>query len=266
MKKSILLITGLALLTINFQAQTVTDIDGNVYNTIAIGTQEWLKENLKVTRYRNGDLLPNVEDNTAWSGLTTGAYCNYDNETSNATTYGRLYNWYAVNDPRAIAPLGWHVATDAEWTILTDLLGGENVAGGKLKEVGTAHWTNPNVGATNEVGFTALPGGYRANNEIFIGIHDIGSWWCSTESGPTNGWARGIFNDAINVDRGGYYEKKIGFSVRCVKDETTGIYDYNFKQDIQIYPNPAIDRIFINYFKIQDTEVKVYNLIGDCVL
>ena len=119
---------------------TVTDIDGNAYHTVAIGKQVWLVENLKVTRYRNGDQIPNVSDNKQWCNLTTGAYCNYNNDANNVTTYGRLYNWYAVHDIRNIAPKGWHVATDVEWKILTDYLGGETIAGGKLKETGTTLW------------------------------------------------------------------------------------------------------------------------------
>ena len=266
MKKSILLIAGLAFLTINNQAQTVTDIDGNVYNTVTIGAQVWLQENLKVIHYNNGDEIPNVSSSTAWLGLSTGAYCNYENNAGFVITYGSLYNWFAVNDSRCICPTGWHVATDEEWTILTDLLGGEAVAGGKLKEAGTLHWPSPNTGATNEVGFTALGGGYRSNTATYIGFGGIGSWWCSTESSTTDAWGRGVFNDAINVDRGGYYEKMMGFSVRCIKDETTSINDMNLKNDIKFFPNPAKERIYLNNSENQIILVKVYNLVGECVL
>jgi len=266
MKKSHFIIAGLAFLTINNQAQTVTDIDGNVYNTVTIGAQEWLKENLKVIHYNNGDEIPNVSSSTVWLGLSTGAYCNYENNAGLVFTYGSLYNWFAVNDSRCICPTGWHVATDEEWTILTDLLGGEAVAGGKLKEAGTLHWPSPNTGATNEVGFTALGGGYRSNAATYIGFGGIGSWWCSTESSPTNAWGRGVFNDAVNVDRGGYYEKMMGFSVRCIKDETTGINDNKFKNDIRFFPNPAKERIYLNNSENQIISVEIYNLVGECVL
>jgi uncharacterized protein (TIGR02145 family) len=114
----------------------VTDYDGNVYNTVTIGTQTWMTEDLRVTHYRNGDLIPNVAETAAWNNLTTGAYCNYDNDKRNSATYGRLYNWYAVISGANLAPSGWHVPTDAEWTTLTTYLGGEGVAGGKLKESG----------------------------------------------------------------------------------------------------------------------------------
>lgn len=211
-------ITDISNTNFTISNNTVTDYDGNVYHTVIIGTQVWMVENLKTTHYRNGTAIPNVTDVSAWNSLTAGAYCNYNNNANNVATYGRLYNWYAVNDSRNIAPEGWHVATDEEWTGLTDLLGGESVAGGKLKEAGTLHWPSPNTGATNEVGFSALGGGYRSNTASYIGFGGIGSWWCSTESSITDAWARGIFNDAVNVDRGGYYEKMMGFSVRCVRD------------------------------------------------
>ena len=127
------------------QTSTVTDIDGNVYQTVTIGTQEWMAENLKVTHYRNGDPIQLVTDDSSWSNLSTGAYCDYDNDGDNVAVYGRLYNWFAVNDSRAIAPAGWHVATAADWQTLIDILGGDAVAGGKMKEAGTAHWLAPNT-------------------------------------------------------------------------------------------------------------------------
>jgi len=194
---------------------TVTDIDGNVYHFITIGTQVWMVENLKVTHYRNGDLIPNVTDNTAWSNLVTGAYCDYNNGPGISTTYGKLYNWYAVNDSRNIAPSGWHVPTDAEWTTLTTYWGGESIAGGKLKEVGTTHWQSPNTGATNESGFTALPGGWHSDD--FYGIGETCRWWSST-AGGNGGWERIIDNYSAEVERSSYASSTLGLSVRCVKD------------------------------------------------
>jgi uncharacterized protein (TIGR02145 family) len=202
--------------TDNLHYSTVTDIDNNIYKTIKIGTQTWMAENLKVTKYRNGDPISNVTNNTTWGSLTTGAYCNYNNEVNNSTTYGSLYNWFAVADKRNIAPTGWHVASDTEWTTLTTYLNGEGVAGGKLKEAGTTHWLNPNTGATNETGFTALSGGCRYREASgYFGYN--GFWWSSTEFGASHGWYRKMNNNNSNVDK--YYEfKYIGFSVRCVKD------------------------------------------------
>jgi len=250
----------------------IVDLDGNIYHSKTIGTQIWMLENLKTTKYRNGDLIPNVSSNRDWAILTTGAYCDYNNDSSNSDKYGRLYNWFAANDSRNLAPEGWHVATDAEWTILTDLLGGESVAGGKLKEVGTAHWGSPNNGATNEVEFTALPGGYRANFEAYIGLYSIGSWWTSTASSASEGWARGIFNEAVNVDRGGYYEKKMGFSVRCVKDESST--DIIEREELpnkyglfQNYPNPFNPSTSIKYEVKEKSNVKlsISNILGENV-
>jgi uncharacterized protein (TIGR02145 family) len=198
-------------------SNTVTDIDGNVYQTVTIGTQVWMAENLKVTHYRNGDPVPNVTDGGTWSGLSTGAYCNYNNDTGNVATYGRLYNWYGVADSRNIAPAGWHVASDAEWQTLVDYLGGSAVAGGKLKEVGTTHWNPPNTGATNESGFSALPGGYRSSNGYFYDMGSYAYFWSSTESYSYYAWYRYLYYDYSQVSRH-YDYKRYGFSVRCVRD------------------------------------------------
>jgi uncharacterized protein (TIGR02145 family) len=201
----------------NLTYGTVTDIDGNVYKTITIGTQTWMAENLKVSKYRNGDPIPKVTDDTAWNNLTTGAYCDYNNTPNNSTTYGKLYNWYAVNDSRSIAPKGWHVPSDDEWTILTEYLGGDSVAGGKLKETGSTHWNSINTGSTNETGFTALPGGYRNYDSKFSLIKQYGYWWSSTENCTSDAYYRCIFYSNIDVFRH-IYVLVDGFSVRCVRD------------------------------------------------
>lgn len=188
------------------------------FETVTIGTQVWMRKNLDVTTYRNGDPIPEVTDPTKWENLTTGAWCYYNNDPANGEIYGKLYNWYAVNDPRGLAPHGWHVATDAEWKILTNYLGGLSVAGGKLKEAGTVHWDFPNEGATNESGFSALPGGSRSYDYgIFISIGNGGNWWSATEYVAKFAWARHIFHDYASIS--GYTNgKEHGFSVRCVRD------------------------------------------------
>ena len=196
---------------------TVTDIDGNVYKTIKIGDQWWMAENLKVTHYRDGTSIPHVTDNNEWAGLTTGAYCAYDNNESNVDTYGYLYNWYAVGDNRNIAPNGWHVPTDEEWQTLVVYLGGYSVAGGKLKEAGTEHWNSPNTGATNESGFCALPGGYREwSNGILKGMGAVAYFWLSKENNYSPAWS--VNNMYPEVVYRYDYNKKYGYSVRCVKD------------------------------------------------
>ena len=195
----------------------VTDIEGNFYQTIRIGTQVWMTENLKTTKYKDATDIPLVTDNTAWLNLTTGAYCWYDNdEATYGDTYGALYNWHTVNTGN-LCPTGWHVPTDAEWTTLTDYLGGESVAGGKLKEIGTTHWNSPNTGATNESGFTALPGSSRRSSGTFDYVGSNGRWWSSTEYFNYSAWHRRMLYDDSGVGRDDY-NKKSGLSVRCVRD------------------------------------------------
>lgn len=195
---------------------SVIDYDGNVYSTVVIGTQTWMKENLRTSHYRNGLAIPVFSDNTAWANLSTDAYCYYDNEANNANVFGNLYNWYAIQNEN-ICPTGWHVPADAEWTVLTDYLGGENVAGGKMKEAGTSHWASPNTGADNTSGFTALPGGYRNNNGAFTLIDFYATWWTISPFDTTSAWYRTISYDLNSVYRSSY-NKKSGFSVRCVKN------------------------------------------------
>lgn len=197
---------------------TMTDQDSNVYKTVTIGTQTWMAENLRTTKYNDGTAIPLVTDPTAWGNLTTDAYCNYGNtnNTDTIATFGRLYNWHAVNTGK-LAPTGWHVPTDAEWTQLTDYLGGTGVAGGKLKEIGTTHWTSPNTGATNETGFTALPVGTRSNSGEFGDIGYGGVWWSATEDYADYALFRFVGYAYSNVGRLGTH-KEIGLSVRCLRD------------------------------------------------
>jgi len=195
---------------------TVNDIDGNIYHTVKIGSQVWMVENLRTTRYNDGANIPLITDSASWSNLSTAAYCWLDNDSSAyKSTYGALYNWYAVNT-NELCPTGWHVPTEAEWTTLMNYLGGSDFAGGKLKEIGTSHWLTPNTGATNESGFTALPGSGRSYTGEF-GLHSkFGNWWSSTED---NEYAYGV---GINFDEsnlGSFFViKKSGCSVRCIKD------------------------------------------------
>jgi uncharacterized protein (TIGR02145 family) len=201
----------------NNPSNTVTDIDGNVYHTLTIGTQIWLVENLKTTRYNDGDSIPLVTDGAAWSNSDTSAYCWYNNDIANKGTYGALYNWFAINTGK-LAIAGWHVPSDDEWTTLTDFLGGESIAGGKLKEAGTTYWRSPNAGATNENGFTALPGGHRDVNGTFSAMGDDGFWWSATEYGTTGKvWYRNVnynYAGVLSVSN----NKINGHSVRCIRD------------------------------------------------
>jgi uncharacterized protein (TIGR02145 family) len=200
---------------------SIKDGAGNIYTSVKIGTQVWLVENLKTTRYRNGDYIGTTDpDVLAISGESAPKYqWEYSGPNDNADTYGRLYTWYAVTDSRNVCPTGWHVPTDAEWTILTTFLGGEDIAGCKLKETGTVHWTSPNTGSTNETGFTALAGGTRS--EITFGCIGLqGYWWSSssTEFNPHYAWYRIMTSEYCSVLRDYQYDKYNGFSVRCIKD------------------------------------------------
>ena len=198
-------------------ASTVQDIDGNVYPTIIIGDQEWMAKNLRTTRYNNGDPLQTGSTNC---DVIDGEYNVYNNDENLLEIYGALYNWAAVSDERNICPTGWHVPGDEEWTILSDYLGGESVAGGKLKDTRSDYWNSPNVGATNEYGFTALPGGCQlCTNGLFEGLGSWGWWWTSTtHDNPESAWGREIHSNRANLISSAQNTiEMLGLSVRCIK-------------------------------------------------
>ncbi len=196
-----------------------SDYDGNYYHSVTIGTQTWMVENLLVTHFQTGDTISNVTSNCTWNALTTPGFSWYDNDPGiSKATYGALYNWYTVSTGN-LCPTGWHVPLDADWSTLSDYLGGANIAGGKLKEVGTAHWSSPNTGATNEYGFSALPGGTRNFDGGFSGINAVGFWWSATGDVniPTSALAHYMNNYSSNVyNWTGINGKKDGFSIRCI--------------------------------------------------
>jgi uncharacterized protein (TIGR02145 family) len=225
-----------ACITTNNPTGEFLDIDQNLYTYLPIGQQTWMQQNLNVSRYSDGTVIPQVSEQALWSGLYTGAWCYYGNNPANGAEYGKLYNWYAVagiydtasfNDPslrKQLAPTGWHVPTDAEWTTLTNYLGGENVAGAKMKETGNTHWVNNPLGTnsigTNSSGFTGLPGGYRGSSidGNFFYYGNSGYWWSSSEDAPSFGsWYRYIDSGTSKVYR---YPNgdRTGYSVRCIKD------------------------------------------------
>ena len=193
----------------------VTDIDGNVYHTVIIGTQVWMVENLVTTKFNDGTAIPLVTGDTSWGNLTTPGYCWYDNDSANKNLYGALYNWHTVNSGK-LAPPGWHVPTDAEWSTLIKYLGGYGVAGGKMKEAGTGHWKDPNYGADNSSRFTALPGGCRVYDGAYISIEGGGYWWSSTESPPVVSFYY-LYHFFEEISRATTV-KCSGYSVRCVRD------------------------------------------------
>lgn len=208
---------------------TMTDQDGNAYKTVTIGTQTWMAENLRTTKYRDGTPIPNITGLTAWYALTTGAYCTYDNTTKldSIATFGRLYNGYAVLDSRNIAPAGWHVPTDAEWNTLITYLGGDSIAAGKMKEAGTTHWEEPNIGANNESGFSVTPAGFLSLLYRFSGLGYWAGYWSRTEGlnnlGEAGLWILNMYNyDNYDNHYVACYmscdSKLYGNSVRLVKD------------------------------------------------
>lgn len=221
---------------------TGTDFGGSYKNdfwqyslgAITICNQTWMPENLNVSYYRNGDPIPRVDDAAAWNALTTGAWCYYNNDPSTEALYGKLYNWYAVNDPRGLAPAGWHIPNNAEWITLENCAGGYFLAGGALKETGNLHWSSPNTGATNSSGFTALPGGYRSGGGSFSSRGDVGLWWSASAGQYSHfgilfkgGYFRSLFTGSAiffgNENFSGFpnipiSDFKSGYSVRCVKD------------------------------------------------
>jgi uncharacterized protein (TIGR02145 family) len=212
-------------------AGTISDIDGNVYQTVKIDTQVWMAENLKTTKYNDGTSIAKITDNAAWAAATKGAYSDYNNIPANSTTYGKLFNWYVVDNNAAtkvasnggknVCPTGWHVSSDAEWITLIRYVGPVE-GGGLLKETGTSHWNTPNAGVTNETGFTALPGGSRQYNDgynygTYKGLGMNGFWWSSTEYSPASARYWSMSYLSTNIGRGGL-NKKDGLSVRCIMD------------------------------------------------
>jgi uncharacterized protein (TIGR02145 family) len=201
--------------TVIFNFISCTDYDGNNYSVVEIGTKVWMAENLKTTSYKQGGSITLVTNTTLWSNSLTGAYCWYGNdEATYKDIYGALYNWYTLGNGN-LCPTGWSIPTDTDWTTLTDYLGGEAVAGGKLKETGLSHWIS-NTGATNEAGFTGLPGNYRSWDGSFSTSGGYCFWWASTMGGD-GPWYRMLVGFSTSVDRD-EYNQKAGFSVRCLKD------------------------------------------------
>lgn len=222
MKHRLILFGLFVILSFKGQAQaTVTDADGNVYNTVTIGTQVWTKENLNTLKYSDSSDIEMVPGVGSWGLLTSGAYCDYNNTASYSVKYGKLYNWYAINNitngDKNLCPTGWHVPNEAEFTTLITFLGGDAVAGGKLKETGYLHWINPNVGATNSSGFSARASGFRNQDGTYQNISSRAYFALASENTSTTSWYLKIFSDYPSVLMD-YGLKCEGHSVRCVKD------------------------------------------------
>jgi uncharacterized protein (TIGR02145 family) len=209
----------------NTKSYLISDIDSIIflpidsYSSVDIGGQIWMTRNLDVSTYLNGEPIPQVTDSSQWPKLKTGAWCYYNNDSTLGKVYGKLYNWYAVNDPRGLAPLGWHIPTENELITLSTYLGGDSLAGGEMKETGTSHWESPNTGATNSSFFSALPSGSRAYDYgVFYGLGLNGSWWFNSDIDASNACTSYIeFNFAFIGRAVSYVSKSSGYSVRCVR-------------------------------------------------
>ena len=229
-------------------AQTVQDIEGNVYHTVTIGTQVWMVENLKTTKFNDGTPIPTQKNDALWDALTTPAYCWYNNDSvSNKSTYGALYNWFAVKTGK-LCPAGWHVATSNEWNDLVDFCGGQYAASSALREAGITHWTSPNSDATNSTGFTALPGGYRMVAGSFSQKGGCANFWTSTEPGSGSANYRLLMFNSTEVKNLTFSNDEMyGFSVRCIRDlPTTQLETNDSVSSIAISHNTTTKELTIN--------------------
>ena len=260
MKIKILTLSYLFISTISIHAQTVTDVDGNTYNTISIGNQTWLTENLKVTKYNDQVPISLVLDDASWSTQTEPAYCYYQGDIANANGYGNLYNWHVVNNAKNVCPSGYYVPSIADWEELITFVGGNAVAGGKLKEMGLEHWLDPNTGADNSSSFTLLPSGWRANNNGFYeNLSYMAFVWSSTS---VDAQSSSII--LVGYDSPACYTSDshilTGLPIRCLKDETASINENLNQQPMIVYPNPAKNIITIE--SNQNLEIEIFSVEG----
>ena len=266
MKISLIILSFMFLDLSTVSSQTVSDIDGNTYSTVSIGNQVWMGENLKVTKFNDQNPIALVLDDTQWSSQTQAAYCYYQGDITNSNDYGNLYNWYVVNNSRNVCPTGYHVPSITEWEELITFLGGNAVAGGKLKEAGFAHWLSPNTGADNSSGFTLLPSGWRANNNGFYeNLSYMAYVWSSTS---VDAQSSSII--LVGYDSQAAYTSDshilTGLPIRCLKDETSSLDEADSDQPILVYPNPANDLVNIHIATIDNPTVKLIDTKGQLVL
>lgn len=265
MKNVILLWIGVSFLVMKTSSQTITDLDGNTYNTITIGTQIWMKENLRTTHFSNGDIIPTTS--LSIDNYNTSIYqWAYNEDVANVNIYGRLYTWYAAVDNRNVCPVGWHVPNDSDWVILSNFLGGDSVAGSKMKETGTAHWLSTDLTVDNSSAFTGLPGGFRGNPRGFNSIGKLAHFWSSTPIGSST-FARGSVvqlhsdNKALSAS---VAVANCGLSIRCLKSVTTKITSVfaEEKNKIRLFPNPTNGKITISVEGTELLNLSIYAVTG----
>lgn len=262
---SILFIGTTYLLSGQTPGNGVTDIDGNYYKTVIIGSQEWMAENLKVSRYVNGEPIIHKADVSAWVEDTYGAWCYYNNDSLHNDKYGKLYNWFVVNHNYGPCPRGWKIPSEAEWETLVNFLGGTWAAGGKVKEIGFDHWNEPNNGATNSSGLTALPSGMRDFDGTFADINSYGYFWSTWQDHPTtrHRWELRYYQTILapfGIATGD------GYSCRCIKSQASGT-TYQTLMEMQLYPNPVQDQLTITLLPEQTgLSFKLSNLLGHVLI
>ena len=260
MKIKILTLSYLFISTISIHAQTVTDVDGNTYNTISIGNQIWLTENLKVTKYNDQEPISLVLDDASWSTQTEPAYCYYLGDIANANIYGNLYNWHVVNNAKNVCPSGYYVPSIADWEELITFVGGNAVAGGKFKEMGLNHWSDPNIGADNSSSFTLLPSGWRANNNgLYENLSYMAYVWSSTSID-----AQSSSIILVGYDSPACYTSDshilTGLPIRCLKDKSASLNENLNQHPMIVYPNPAKNIITIE--SKQNLEIEIFSIEG----
>ena len=266
MKKNILLIVMCSFLSLENSAQTILDIDGNIYNTVEIGTQTWMQENLKTTRFNDGVEISTttLPTNNNTSAIYQWAY-NYD--SINVDIYGRLYTWYVVNSDKNVCPVGWHVPSYFEWEILIDFLGGDSIAGAVMKDTGTIHWAETNSAVDNSSGFTGLGSGFRGNPSGFIHLDARGHFWSSTMLGTNDSFPRGHsfrLSAENNSVQTGVAVANCGMAIRCIKDDiTSGLNNSPSKKQFQLFPNPAKERITISTQQKGSYDLFIYDMLGN---
>ncbi|MGB0870226.1 MAG: FISUMP domain-containing protein [Flavobacteriales bacterium] len=266
MKIKLFIISILSVIALNSKAQTVTDIDGNVYNTVIIGTQKWMQKNLKVTRFNNGIEIPttSLPVNNDTMALYQWAF---DEDTSNINIYGRLYTWNIVNSNDNVCPVGWKVPNNSDWDVLKNFLGGEFIAGGKMKEMGTTHWLITDSLVTNSSGFTGLGSGTRGNPSGFSNLDERGSFWSATPFGSP-GFPRGNVYSLVannNALLSSVAVAQNGKSIRCIEVEPVSIETYSFQSTIQIFPNPAKNELSISFEEKMKCRISIYDILGNFI-
>jgi len=254
---------NLSFSQISVQGNGVYDTESNYYSTIILNNgQEWMAENLRSKKFSNGDSIPLLNLSSNWQSTSTAAVGDFNN-SSISSQYGNIYNWFATIDERNVCPSGWHVPTDIEWTSFSDALGGNGVAGGKMKLEDTLFWKAPNLGATNESLFSAMPAGCRYDGGNYANIYSYAYWWSATQLDNQFSWYRSAFYNSDNLVKN-FATKRTGYSIRCVKNQAVEINNINTNSKLLIYPNPFEETVVISG-EIVNQQLLIFDINGRLV-